>query len=204
MKKNINEIEVTRFTPYTKEEAENNRKAIMRSCNPSYENFMKWRREQLSKGVPSVQASFANYQKAMNGLSENKKYSTIRLTESDLHRLIKESVNEILSELDWRTYANAVRKAKEKAEKAPDIYEKKRRSNQASSFRKASDEAYSKQYNLKDYDDLKYRNIKKEPSQGELKRLSQRTKDSAVFNGWYDDEKAEYNKNTHKWNNVKK
>ena len=31
----------------------------------------------------------------------------IRLTESDLHRIIKESVETILSELDWKTYANA-------------------------------------------------------------------------------------------------
>ena len=34
----------------------------------------------------------------------------IRLTESELHRLIKESVNNILSELDWKTYANAAKK----------------------------------------------------------------------------------------------
>ena len=36
---------------------------------------------------------------------------TIRLTESDLHRIVKESVNKILTELDWRTYANAAKKA---------------------------------------------------------------------------------------------
>ena len=35
----------------------------------------------------------------------------IRLTESDLHNIIKESVNTILSELDWKTYANAEREA---------------------------------------------------------------------------------------------
>lgn len=34
----------------------------------------------------------------------------IRLTESQLHRVIKESVNRILTELDWKTYANAARK----------------------------------------------------------------------------------------------
>ena len=31
----------------------------------------------------------------------------IRLTESDLHNIVKESVNKILSEMDWKTYANA-------------------------------------------------------------------------------------------------
>lgn len=35
---------------------------------------------------------------------------TIRLTESDLHRVIKESVNKILNELDARTYASYAQK----------------------------------------------------------------------------------------------
>lgn len=30
----------------------------------------------------------------------------IRLTESDLHRIVKESVNKVLTELDWKTYMN--------------------------------------------------------------------------------------------------
>ena len=34
----------------------------------------------------------------------------IRLTESQLHKVIKESVNKLLTELDWKTYANAERK----------------------------------------------------------------------------------------------
>lgn len=37
----------------------------------------------------------------------------IRLTESDLHQMVKESVNKILSELDWKTYANAGRKERD-------------------------------------------------------------------------------------------
>ena len=35
----------------------------------------------------------------------------IKLTESDLHNIIKESVNHILSELDWRTYQSAYEKS---------------------------------------------------------------------------------------------
>ena len=35
------------------------------------------------------------------------KKKLVRLTEDDLHSIIKESVNNILSELDWKTYANA-------------------------------------------------------------------------------------------------
>lgn len=34
----------------------------------------------------------------------------VRLTESDLHRIVKESVNQVLTELDWKTYANAAKK----------------------------------------------------------------------------------------------
>jgi hypothetical protein len=34
----------------------------------------------------------------------------IRLTEGDLHRIIKESVNKVLTEMDWKTYANAAKK----------------------------------------------------------------------------------------------
>ena len=35
----------------------------------------------------------------------------IRLTEQDLHRIVKESVNKVLTELDWKTYASAGKKA---------------------------------------------------------------------------------------------
>ena len=36
--------------------------------------------------------------------------SRIKLTESQLHNVIKESVKQVLSELDWKTYANAAKK----------------------------------------------------------------------------------------------
>lgn len=44
------------------------------------------------------------------------KKQVIRLTEGDLHKIIKESVKNIISELDWKTYQNARRKANEKGE----------------------------------------------------------------------------------------
>ena len=43
----------------------------------------------------------------------------VRLTESDLHRVIKESVKNILTELDWKTYANASRKWADELTKNP-------------------------------------------------------------------------------------
>ena len=42
----------------------------------------------------------------------------IKLSESDLHNIVKESVNKVLTELDWRTYASA---AKKSAQKEPSL-----------------------------------------------------------------------------------
>lgn len=39
----------------------------------------------------------------------------IRLTEQDLHRIVKESVNRVITELDWKTYNNAAREADKRA-----------------------------------------------------------------------------------------
>ena len=39
----------------------------------------------------------------------------VRLTEGDLHNIIRKSVNNIIQELDWRTYANAANKSAERA-----------------------------------------------------------------------------------------
>ena len=52
--------------------------------------------------------------------------NVIRLTESDLHNLIKESVNEVLKELDWRTYDRASKKDydKQRAQKFADMRDK--------------------------------------------------------------------------------
>ena len=49
----------------------------------------------------------------------------IKLTESELHRIVKESVQEVLKELDWRTYDNAKVKALDKADNTDNVYEKK-------------------------------------------------------------------------------
>ena len=45
----------------------------------------------------------------------------VRLTEGDLHSIIRKSVNNIIQELDWRTYANAANKS---AERQKDYKEK--------------------------------------------------------------------------------
>jgi hypothetical protein len=50
----------------------------------------------------------------MNMESKQTNKKLIRLTESDLHNIVKESVNKILTELDWKTLANAEKKARER------------------------------------------------------------------------------------------
>lgn len=56
---------------------------------------------------------------------------TIRLNESDLHRIVKESVNRILTELDWKTYANAARKRAEQGASDYDIHQLDQAANKA-------------------------------------------------------------------------
>ena len=48
----------------------------------------------------------------------------IRLTEGDLHNIIRKSVNNIIQELDWKTTMNAARKRKEQADNIRDGYRK--------------------------------------------------------------------------------
>ena len=43
-----------------------------------------------------------------------RKKNTIRLNESQLHNMISESVKQVLSELDWKTYASAADKERDK------------------------------------------------------------------------------------------
>lgn len=60
----------------------------------------------------------------------------IKLSESQLHRVIEESVKNILSELDYKTYANAAKKSLERANTA---YWKDRGDTPNSAIRKAVD-----------------------------------------------------------------
>ena len=38
----------------------------------------------------------------------------IRLTESDIHRIVENSVKKVLTELDWKTYQNAASKIRQR------------------------------------------------------------------------------------------
>jgi DNA mismatch repair ATPase MutL len=71
------------------------------------------------------------------------KKEIIQLSENDLHKIVKESVKNILSELDWRTYASARNKALQKS-KDSDITPQERAFNKrrAMNFDDASSRAF--------------------------------------------------------------
>jgi hypothetical protein len=102
-----------------------------------------------------------------------------------LHNIIKESVNNILSELDWRTYDSAYDKAINLANKSNDSYEKERREKQANEFFKTSLKNYDKQYNLPSrFDKLmkdRENGTKFKPTQGQLKNAAKRTQDAIKY-----------------------
>ena len=121
------------------------------------------------------------FENKINNIQENKDMAKqlIRLTENDLCKIIRESINNILTELDWRTYDSAGQKALKKSKEID-------KSNKDSSnkmyqralkFNKASDKAYEKQT---------YGQSSKEKRQS--------------LNDYYDG-KTKYNKDTHKWEN---
>lgn len=65
----------------------------------------------------------------------------IRLTEGDLHRIIKESVQNILTEMDWRTYQSAYKTE----------LDRNGNTEKAAKFRQAANNAFNRQngYGLK-------------------------------------------------------
>lgn len=105
----------------------------------------------------------------------------VKLTESDLHRVIKESVNNILSELDWRTYQSASDKAYNKADATKNKYEKDRRNKQGFDFDISAKKRINKQYNLPTNFDNEVRNGNMRPTQGQLKNATRRDEDVRKF-----------------------
>ena len=62
----------------------------------------------LSKNGKTLKTENKEYKSNKN---MKRKKQLVRLTEGDLHRIIKESVNNILSELDWKTYQSGCSKS---------------------------------------------------------------------------------------------
>lgn len=76
----------------------------------------------------------------------------VKLTETDLHRIIKESVNKVLTELDWRTYASAAEKRAQQGKanqsdalinKANDEFSKKHMGNGTNSYQDGNPQEFN-------------------------------------------------------------
>ena len=76
----------------------------------------------------------------------------IRLTESKLKQIVAESVKNVLTELDWRTYNSAHNKAMERAKNETNPYAKKRAEEMGVAFHDASQNAYTDNYDLEGFD----------------------------------------------------
>lgn len=150
----------------------------------------------------------------------------IRLTESDLHNMIKEAINE----LDWRTYASAAKKdnrgrSKDFKDAAVNSFEKKYNSGLGQGHKiKCSPNghcdihgfAYTDKFvddNHFDYDDsdnLRYSihndNFYRDRKQKDIDNITKslprnRVKQAAKDLKSFTDDKSHYNKDTHAWEN---
>lgn len=109
----------------------------------------------------------------------------IRLTERDLHNIVAESVNRIISELDWRTYDNAKNKANKDLSNSDDEEFTKKRTRQRNAFDKMSTDKMYKQYGVKpkDVDDVSYwlmggrKGENEDPSKTKIARAKRMVKD---------------------------
>lgn len=91
----------------------------------------------------------------------NNTRNRVRLTEGQLHNVIKESVKQVLSELDWKTYANAEKKMSERGtnywrgmgEKCPDAISKAANARiRAERLGNAAKDAFNRDYGYKQGD----------------------------------------------------
>ena len=76
-------------------------------------------------------------------ISKKKSMRRVRLTEGQLHNVIRESVNQILNELDWKTYASAARKKNDQMKNPDDSDEFSR---EVSPLMSASSKAVFRKY----------------------------------------------------------
>lgn len=77
----------------------------------------------------------------------NMNKNKIRLTESQLHNMISESVKQVLSELDWKTYASAADKERDRHPYNTDDEGYYRNTKRQDAFNDAASKALSKKYN---------------------------------------------------------
>lgn len=68
-------------------------------------------------GRAQTGSTLRSYLKNLKNESYKGRNNKVRLTESQLHAVVEESVRQMLSELDWKTYANAAKKRHDQYER---------------------------------------------------------------------------------------
>lgn len=68
-------------------------------------------------GRAQTGSTLRSYLKNLKNESYKGRTNKVRLTESQLHAVVEESVRQMLSELDWKTYANAAKKRHDQYER---------------------------------------------------------------------------------------
>lgn len=87
----------------------------------------------------------------------------IKITQKELHNIIKESVNILLNEMDWRSYEEFAKKAEEESRRTDNPFIQAKRKDQAENFSNMAGERMYSQYNLKPNDsDI----LKRDPQKG--------------------------------------
>lgn len=118
--------------------------------------------KRLDRQSNDVHDYYSGKQEYKNGKWLNKENKEIknnkvflRLTENELKGMISESVNKILSELDWRTYASAAKKNDEWREANPN--HRANKWNRSYDFRRAAKDTFDKEHGLEgQYDGERY------------------------------------------------
>lgn len=72
--------------------------------------------------------------------------NTVQINESQLKKIVAESIKNVLSEIDWKTYANAAKKSHDKAKNATDDKEAKKYKDKRDKFNQAATDSFNKDY----------------------------------------------------------
>ena len=119
-----------------------NLKRCVDDININPQDFIAVAKDRYKKDLQQIQEMILNNKKTIKENKHLMSKKLVRLTESDLHRIIKESVNNILTELDWKTYQSAAEKTYDN-----DDYDR------AEKFADAATNSFNKDFGYEEFDD---------------------------------------------------
>lgn len=103
----------------------------------------------LGAKINEINDKYKYYNQNLNKTMKKNK-NVMRLTEAQLHKVIKESVRQVLSELNWKTYANAAKKQLNIDKEEPAYYanDGKYESERTTRFKDAARKAFARQHEM--------------------------------------------------------